>query len=63
MDFDMIARYAPLLLQGLWATIYITALASVIAIGLGLAVSLLNATPFRAMRWLSRIYIEVPFID
>lgn len=58
MDFDMIARYAPLLLQGLWATVYITALASVIAIGLGLAVSLLNATPFRAVRWLCRIYIE-----
>lgn len=54
----MIARYAPLLLQGLWATVYITALASVIAIGLGLAVSLLNATPFRAVRWLCRIYIE-----
>jgi polar amino acid transport system permease protein len=58
MDFDMIARYAPLLLQGLWATVYITALASVIAIGLGLAVSLLNATPSRAVRWLCRIYIE-----
>ena len=54
----MIARYAPLLLQGLWATVYITALASVIAIGLGLAVSLLNAMPFRAVRWLCRIYIE-----
>lgn len=58
MDFDLIACYAPLLLQGLWATIYITALASVIAIGLGLAVSLLNAMPFRAVRWLCRSYIE-----
>jgi polar amino acid transport system permease protein len=58
MDFDMIVRYAPLLLHGLWTTIYITALASVFAIGLGLAVSLLNAMPFGPMRWLCRMYIE-----
>ena len=54
----MIAVYAPLLLQGLWATIYITALASGIATGLGLAVSLLNAIPFWPVRWLCRVYIE-----
>jgi len=58
VDFDLIAFYAPLLLQGLWATIYITALASVIAVALGLAVSLLYATPFWAVRWLCRTYIE-----
>lgn len=51
--------YAPLLLSGLWATIRICFLATLLALPLGLGVALLLRNPARALRGLARLYVEV----
>ena len=56
---DIVLRYAPLLLSGLWTTVYICVLATFLAIAAGLAVALLHGLPTRAVRYLCRTYIEV----
>jgi polar amino acid transport system permease protein len=58
-DSDLVIRYGPQLLSGLLYTIYICGLANLIAIGLGLAVALLQGLPAFPVRWLCRSYIAL----
>ena len=58
-DIDIVLRYGPLLLSGLWTTVYICALASLLAVAAGLAVALLHSLRFGPVRLLCRAYIEV----
>ncbi|MDE0058289.1 MAG: amino acid ABC transporter permease [Defluviicoccus sp.] len=58
-DFDIVLRYGPLLLSGLWTTVYICVLASLLAVAAGLAAALIYSLPFRAAKLLCRAYIEV----
>ncbi len=58
-DIDIVLRYGPLLLSGLWTTVYICALASLLAVAAGLAVALLYSLPFHPVKLLCRAYIEV----
>ncbi|MCY4591548.1 MAG: ABC transporter permease subunit, partial [Alphaproteobacteria bacterium] len=58
-DIDIVFRYGPLLLSGLWATVYICALASLLAVAAGLATALLYSLSFRVVKLLCRVYIEV----
>lgn len=51
--------YAPLLLSGLWATLRICFLATVLAIPLGLGVALLLRSRSRVLHGLARLYVEV----
>ena len=58
-DIDIVLRYGPLLLSGLWTTVYICALASLLAVAAGLAVALLHSLRLRPVKLLCRAYIEV----
>ena len=58
-DIDIVFRYGPLLLSGLWTTVYICTLASFLAVVAGLAAAVLHGVPFRPVRLLCRTYIEV----
>ena len=58
-DIDILFRYGPLLLSGLWTTVYVCALASLLAVAAGLAVALLHSLPFQTAKLLCRAYIEV----
>ncbi len=58
-DYEVVLRYGPLLLSGLWTTVYICVLASLLAVAAGLAAALLYSLPFRAAKLLCRAYIEV----
>ena len=51
-------RYGPLLLSGLWTTLYICVLASLLAVAAGLAAALIYSLPLRAAKLLIRTYIE-----
>ncbi len=59
VNWELYLEYGPLLLSGLATTAYICALATVIGIGVGLAVALLSASPVPPVRWLCRGYIEI----
>lgn len=56
---SFIETYTPLLLSGLWATIRICFLATLLALPLGLGVTLLLRRPGRALPALARLYVEV----
>ena len=58
-DIDIVIRYAPLLLSGLWTTASICALASLLAVAAGLAVAVLQSLRFRPVTFFCRAYIEV----
>ena len=58
-DIDIVLRYGPLLLSGLWTTVYICVLASLLAVAAGLAAALIYGLPLRAAKLLCRAYIEV----
>ena len=58
-DLDIVLRYGPLLLAGLWTTARICALASLLAIVAGLAVAILYSVRLRPVKLLCRAYIEV----
>ena len=58
-DVDLVVRYGPLLLSGLWTTVYICALASLLAVAAGLAVAVLYSLPLRPVKLVCRAYIEV----
>lgn len=49
----------PLLLEGTLVTIRITCLAALLAVGLALVAALAKLSPWRGLRWLANIYIEV----
>jgi len=49
----------PLLLQGALVTVRITALAALLATALAFAAALAKRSPWRALRWIANIYIEV----
>jgi polar amino acid transport system permease protein len=59
LDTDMLARYGPLLLGGLWTTVRICAAAVLISIIVGLVLSLLLRARFVAIRSVARIYVEI----
>ncbi len=58
-DVDIVVRYGPLLLSGLWTTVYICALASLLAVAAGLAAAVLYSLPLRPVKLLCRTYVEV----
>lgn len=55
----MIAELLPLLWRGTLITIQITLIASVVAIMLAIFAALAKTSPWRALRWLANIYIEI----
>ena len=57
-DVDLVVRYGPLLLAGLWTTVYICALASLLAVAAGLAVAVLYSLPLGPVKLLCRTYVE-----
>jgi polar amino acid transport system permease protein len=59
IDTDMIARYGPLLLAGLVTTLRVCALASVIALLVGLSLALLLRARLVVVRVAARAYVEV----
>lgn len=58
LDIDMLVYYAPLLLSGLWTTIYVCAVAAAIALLAGLALALALLSPAAPLRWAARGYVE-----
>ena len=58
-DLDIVLRYGPLLLSGLWTTARICALAALLAIAAGLAVAILYSVRLRPVKLFCRAYIEV----
>lgn len=56
---DTINQFLPLLLSGAWATLYVTSLATVLALGLGLVLELLNGSSWAPVRWMVRTYVEI----
>lgn len=57
--FETISQYQPLFLSGAYATLYVTSLATILALGLGLVLSLLDGVSLAPVRWLCRTYIEI----
>ncbi|WP_336316229.1 ectoine/hydroxyectoine ABC transporter permease subunit EhuC [Stutzerimonas stutzeri] len=49
----------PLLLQGTWVTVKVTALGSLLAIACALIAALARLSPLPPLRWLAVIYVEV----
>lgn len=58
-DFALLQQYAPLLLSGLWTTLYVCAFAALIALGFGLVLALALLSPLAPLRWLARAYVEI----
>ncbi len=58
-DFDLLVRFAPLLLSGFLITVVICFFAGIVAMIVGLIVSLGLLSKFALLRWLCRIYVEV----
>lgn len=58
-EWDLIVRYGPTLLQGLWMTMWIVFLAVVIAIVLGLPLALALVSRSAVVRISVRVYVEV----
>ncbi len=58
IDLDIVSRYGPLLLSGFWTTLYVCALASLLAVAAGFAVAVLHGLPLRPVELLCRAYIE-----
>lgn len=58
-EWDLIVRYGPALLQGLWMTVWIVSLAIIIAIVLGLPLSLALVSRSACLRISIRVYVEI----
>lgn len=58
-DIDLLARYAPILLQGFGITVLICLLAGALAVFIGLLAALGLMSTSKIMRILCRIYVEV----
>lgn len=58
-DFELLWRTAPLLLQGLWNTVWIVGLGCILAVLLGLALAVLAQARLPVLRWLVRAYVEL----
>ncbi len=59
LDFSIIPRYIPMLLQGAWTTLVLTAGAVGLGIILGLIAALMKMCRFLPLRWLANAYIEL----
>ena len=59
IDFSIIPRYIPMLLQGAWTTLVLTAGAVGLGIVLGLIAALMKMCRFLPLRWLANVYIEL----
>jgi polar amino acid transport system permease protein len=58
-DFDLLLRFAPLLLSGLLVTVVICIFAGISAAIVGLIVALGLLSKYAIIRWASRVYVEV----
>jgi polar amino acid transport system permease protein len=58
-DWDYAIRILPQLLTGVWMTLLVTAVSSVIALGGGLAIAIFESVTGRRGRWFSRSVIEL----
>lgn len=58
-DLSLVTQYLPLMLAGLWTTIYVCVLASLIALVFGLFVSIGLVSSIKILRLLSRSYVEI----
>jgi len=58
-DFELLWRFAPLLLQGLWNTLWIVTLGCALAVLLGLLLAVLAQGRTAPLRWLVRGYVEL----
>ena len=59
LDFSIIPRYIPMLLQGAWTTLELTAGAVALGIVLGLIAAIMKMCRIAPLRWIANIYIEV----
>jgi polar amino acid transport system permease protein len=57
-DFSVITQNAPLLWQGFLITVYYTIITIVAGMIIGLAIGLMQLTPYRLLVWFGRIYVE-----
>jgi polar amino acid transport system permease protein len=51
--------WSPRLLEGLWVSVQVTALALIIGIPLGLCLAFLSGARSRVVRWLTILYVEI----
>ena len=58
-DFNLLYDYAPLLLEGLWNTVWIVCVATMISLTLGLALAVMLTSKRWAVRAPVRAYIEI----
>lgn len=59
LDFSVIYKYRAALLDGLFATIYITFFSLALGLVLGVALACLMYVPFPPLRWMIRAYLEL----
>ena len=59
LTFGPVLQRWPLLLEGLLLTILLTVIGVVLGTGLGLVLALARRSTLRALRWLSRAYVEI----
>lgn len=58
-NFEIILQYWPLIAQGLWTTVKLTALATVLGFIVGTALAYMRISTFRPGRFLAIAYIEI----
>lgn len=58
-DFAVIAEFWPVLVRGAGVTLYVSFVGTVAGLGLGLIVALGRLSRWRALRGLTRVYVEV----
>lgn len=57
--WDAVWRYREAFLQGWWTTVWVSAMAMVLSLTLGLLGAVLQSAPIPAVRYLARVYIEL----
>lgn len=66
LQFALIAKYLPYLIEGLWITILVSVATCVLSFVLGLGVAMVRVSRQRWLRWIGGLYIDVfrntPFI-
>ncbi|TRW97741.1 amino acid ABC transporter permease [Paracoccus sp. M683] len=59
MEWSVFQQYGPMLLRGFGVTIFCWLMGTVLAMGLGLIIALMQRYGPRPLRWLLQVYIEV----
>lgn len=57
--FGLIERYYPVYLEGLWGTLWLSAVTVVLGTLLGMLVALMRMSRVKALNWVSDAYIEI----